>query len=150
MNIISNIMSFCFKLIFGLFTRTQAPIKRKPIVYKREEECRTILEELFPKHKFNKIRPQFLNNPKTKRNLEIDCYCEKLKLAIEYNGKQHYDFVPRFHSSKDDLVQQKLRDKLKQKLCSQNNITLVTVPYHIKDIRSYLILELRKKGFKVY
>ncbi len=36
-------------------------------------------------------------------NLEIDCYSPKLKLGVEYNGAQHYKFIPHFHKNKEAL-----------------------------------------------
>ena len=48
---------------------------------------------------FVKIRPNFLKNEKTGSNLELDCFNKELKIAVEYNGKQHYKFIPFFHKS---------------------------------------------------
>ena len=77
------------------------------------------------------IRPNFLKNPKTGRNLELDMFDPITKIAIEYNGEQHYHFVPKFNSNKQDVESQKERDILKRKLCEENGIILITVPYTI-------------------
>ena len=60
---------------------------------KNEEQCREILQRLTGK-KFNSVRPDFLKNPETNRNLELDMYCEEMNVAFEYNGCQHYHFIP--------------------------------------------------------
>ena len=116
---------------------------------KGEIECRRVLEHIF-KTSFDKCRPNFLSNPVTGGyNLEIDCYNENLRLGIEYSGRQHYEYVPFFHSSKEAFLNQKYRDELKRRMCSDNNIVLIEVPYTVKvdDIQSYLVKELRSYGF---
>jgi len=53
----------------------------------RENVMRRSLEELLGQP-FVKIRPAFLLNPTTKRRLELDAYCEPLRLAVEFDGEQ--------------------------------------------------------------
>ena len=117
-----------------------------------EIECRKVLEEIF-KVPFKKARPDFLNNPVTGGdfNLELDCYSPDLNLAVEYNGQQHYKFIPFFHKNKESFYNQKYRDELKRRMCKDNMITLIEVPYTVKveNIKKYLIQELFKKGFIV-
>lgn len=123
--------------------------KRKPPQEsKGEVECRRVLEQLFNKP-FPKIRPNFLRNPVTSEemsdnNLELDCYNDELKLAVEYNGAQHYKYIPYFHKSKDSFHNQKYRDYMKQNMCKENGITLIEVPYTVKveDIKSFLLKKL--------
>jgi hypothetical protein len=119
---------------------------------KGEIECRRVLEKIFNRP-FNKSRPNFLRNNVTGGmfNLELDCFNENLRLAVEYNGRQHYDYIPYFHKSKEAFHNQKYRDFMKQTLCRDNRITLIEVPYSvdISNIESYLIKELRRKGYKV-
>lgn len=113
-----------------------------------EIECRRVLESLF-KRPFKKERPSFLRNDALDNgmNLELDCYNRELKLAVEYNGRQHYQFIPFFHKNKDAFQNQKYRDFIKKQRCKEHNITLITVPYtiKIKDIRSFLVRALREK-----
>lgn len=104
-----------------------------------EIECRRVAELLTGKP-FPKQRPDFLKNSITSANLEIDCYCDELKLGIEYNGEQHYRYIPYFHSSKDAFYNTKYRDEMKERLCKENGVKLVIVPYtvSVKDIEEYL------------
>jgi len=117
---------------------------------KGEIECRKVLEDLFGTP-FEKARPDFLNNPVTggSQNLELDCYSPLLKLAVEYNGIQHYNFTPYFHKNKEAFHNQKYRDELKRRMCIDNMITLIEVPYTVKieNIKSYIIKELLKHGY---
>ncbi len=115
-----------------------------------EIECRRVLQHLFSKP-FPSVRPNFLQNPVTRggNNLELDCYNDELRLAVEYNGQQHYKYVPYFHSSHEAFRNQQYRDEIKRRICQDNGITLIEVPYTIKtkDIASYLVNELGKRGY---
>ena len=95
-----------------------------------EAECRRAAEKLTGRA-FPKARPNFLKNIITGSNLELDCFCEELKIAIEYNGRQHYDYVPYFHSSRDVFYNTRYRDEMKHRLCVENGIRLIVVPYTI-------------------
>lgn len=108
-----------------------------------EKECRRVLENMFSKP-FPKARPDFLNNSVTSSNLELDCYNEEMKLAVEYQGVQHYKYVPYFHPNKEAFMNQKYRDEMKRALCRQNGITLIEVPYTVpvEEIESYLRSQL--------
>ena len=78
----------------------------------------------------------------TGRNLELDLYNDKLKLAVEYSGMQHFVYPNSFHKSKDEFISQLRRDKFKLQMCDLNGIYLITVPYNIKQdynsIRKYI------------
>jgi len=119
---------------------------------KGELECRRVLQETFNKP-FASDRPDFLRNPVTggNFNLELDCYNPELQLAVEYSGKQHYEYLPFFHRNKDAFLNQKYRDEIKRRMCKDKGITLIEVPYLIKeeDIERYLKKELRKHGYSV-
>jgi len=113
--------------------------KRKSRESAGEAECRRVIENLTGKS-FPKKRPDFLRNEITRSNLEIDCYCDELKLGIEYNGPQHYYYNPHFHASKDAFYNSKYRDELKARLCAKNGVKLIVVPYtvDINDIEDYI------------
>ena len=49
------------------------------------------------------------------QQMELDIYIESLKLAIEYQGEQHFRPVP--HLTKN-LQQQQTRDDEKKKACA--------------------------------
>ena len=98
---------------------------------KGEQICRQTMERIFGVE-FPNVRPNFLkNNVTSKTNLELDCYNDDLKIAVEYNGRQHYKFIPYFHKTMDGFKNQKFRDYLKKDLCKKNNVTLISVPYTI-------------------
>lgn len=114
---------------------------------KGEVECRRVMQKLFDKP-FYKTRPRFLNNPVTfgTNNLELDCYNEELKIAVEYDGAQHYKYIPYFHKTYEAFLNQRYRDYMKEQMCKENNIRLIRVPYTVKidKIESYLTDKLEQ------
>lgn len=127
------------------------PASSSPKESKLEQACRRSLQEIF-RRPFHKARPDFLRNPVTQNfNLELDCFDPDLKLAVEANGIQHYKYVPYFHKNKDAFQNQQYRDELKRRMCKDNGITLIEVPYTIKEpqIKSYILERVRRHGYKV-
>lgn len=119
---------------------------RKKNKKKAEGETRLILEGLF-RMAFPSVRPKFLRNPATGKNLEIDMYNKVLKLAVEYQGIQHYQFTPYFHKTELDFIKQQERDLLKKRLLQEQQIDLIEVPHNLttpEEIRAFLCEELRK------
>jgi hypothetical protein len=96
---------------------------------KSEKLMIEIFKELYG-YNFIKIRPNFLKNSETGNNLELDAYCHELKIASEYNGRQHDEYNEFFHKGDiENFTKQQERDALKIKLCEENNITLFTIPH---------------------
>ncbi len=113
------------------------------VIRKSENIVREIFEKKFNKS-FKIIRPNFLKNPKTGRNLELDGYCEELKLAFEYDGRMHYEervLNPTIKQIKRhsnlSIIQE--RDKLKEKLCKQAGVILIRIPYKVDDLKEYTL-----------
>lgn len=107
-----------------------------------EKRVKNFLESYFEGYKFEKTRPFFLNNTVTGHNLELDCYNKELNLAVEYNGRQHYEYTPYFHKNKEAFQNQRYRDELKKIWCKDRGIQLIIVPYTEKNIEQYLSREL--------
>jgi len=113
-----------------------------------ETNVKICLEQL-TNRKFIKIRPDWLKNPKTNRRLELDLYCEKLKIAVECQGLQHYKKISRFKMTDTDLKSQQYRDSIKRKLCKEKGIILIEISYScnqtIKQIENVV-----KEKIKIY
>ena len=125
--------------------------KKKRNTNKTENKCREIVEDIF-QAPFPSVRPDFLKNPETGRNLECDMMNEDLKLCIERNGEQHDKHVTYFHTE-EQFSKQKERDALKAKLLSDNGYTLVSIPYiiHYDILDKYIPYKLSKiPKFKPY
>lgn len=125
--------------------------KSKPkIKGKYENKCREVFENIF-QTEFPKIRPGFLRNNKTGKNMELDGYNGDLKLAFEYQGQQHYNFSPYFHKTEEKFAEQVYRDRLKKELCEKNEIKLVEIPFNIEydDLEDYIKMKLHELGYDV-
>lgn len=90
--------------------------------YRSEELARTLMEELYGE-KFQKVRPEWLGG------LELDGYNEDLKIGFEYNGIQHYQYIPHFHRNGiEDLYKQQKNDHKKYEICKKQGIHLIVIP----------------------
>lgn len=63
-------------------------------------------------------RPVWLNG------LELDIYYPDLKLALEFQGDQHFVQISAFNGS---LAKTKANDKRKADLCAANDVTLIKI-----------------------
>ena len=78
-----------------------------------------------------KVRPSFLRNPATNRCLELDAYCEQLKIGCEFQGIQHSQYPNPVHLNKAQFDAQVRRDHLKQALCKEHGVCLIYVPHTV-------------------
>jgi hypothetical protein len=95
----------------------------KCVNFKNEDKCRKIIEG-YTGLKFEKRKLKIL------QGLELDGYNEETNTAFEFNGDQHYKFVPTFFHKKNgihDFVKQICRDKIKKRLCKENGIKLIII-----------------------
>ena len=60
-----------------------------------------------------------------------------MKLAIEYNGKQHYEPVD-FFGGKIEFEKRKILDNKKKDLLAEHNYTLYIIKYDEYDEASFL------------
>jgi hypothetical protein len=128
-------------------TQQRSPPVRKDSA--GEIRSRAFLESYFGKT-FPKSRPDFMVNPVTgsRYNLELDCYNPELRLAVEYNGAQHYNYIPFFHKNKEAFYNQKYRDELKRIRCKELGIVLIEIPYtKEKQLEAFLREQLQANGF---
>jgi len=112
-----------------------------------ERICRKYFEEIFQK-KFPSLKPKWLRlNRKTR--LELDGYCEELKIAFEYQGHQHFGDVKLFKNM--NLQTRQKYDRLKRSLCKKNNIILIEIPFTINygDMGEYILDQCKKKGIRI-
>ena len=81
--------------------------------------------------------------------MELDGYCKELELAFEYHGSQHYDSHSFFGGG--NLAQRKQDDSVKEMVCKQNDVVLITIPYTIKyeEMQKYIIEKCKKNSVEL-
>lgn len=65
---------------------------------------------------------------KYKNSLHFDFWLPQYRVAIEYDGKQHYKSIEFFDKNEPLEVRQE-RDKIKNQYCKDNGINLIRIPY---------------------
>jgi len=111
----------------------------------KQNKCCDILEKIYNKKFTRDVRPKWLRNPRTNHSLELDCYNEELKIALEYNGIQHYVW-PNFIRTQtyEQFMDQVVRDMDKIDICDSHGVYLITVPYTVSfdELEDYIIERL--------
>jgi very-short-patch-repair endonuclease len=92
------------------------------------------------KEEFKGLQVQFNEYLPILKGLELDIYLPELSLAIEVDGKQHYQYTPYFHrNGPEDFEKQKERDKKKNKLCKESGITLLRYRVDQLDVDDIIV-----------
>ncbi len=112
-----------------------------------ERVCRKIFEEIFSE-KFPKKKPKWLINSRG-NGMELDGYCEKLKIAFEYNGIQHYK--QSYYTKERSLERIKEDDNVKRILCKKYEVTLIEIPYTVdfEGMSTYITKECKLRGINI-
>jgi hypothetical protein len=102
-----------------------------------ERSVRATLDEL----KIEYSQEHIFLDCRNKWPLRYDFYIPSLRLAIEFQGRQHYEVETKWGGD-DGLAERQLRDQIKRDYCAANNIHLVEIPYwEIKQVPN-LVKEL--------
>lgn len=117
-----------------------------------ERFLRAFLNEVY-KTEFIKTRGEEWNiNPYTGKRLELDCYNEELKIAVEYDGSQHIKASVLF-GGVEKLMDTVLRDAIKEDNCIENGIKLYRVKEPPKStmrwcdlMMKHIVDELKEQG----
>lgn len=109
-----------------------------------ENLCRQYFEHMFHEQ-FPKVRPRWLRG-NTGKAYELDGFCQKLNLAFEYNGIQHYTRVRWFRNR--TLEEQQVIDQAKKEGCKKMGVSLITIPSTVlpNKIGAYILTECGKLG----
>lgn len=96
---------------------------------------------------------QFPKDRKTIYPLELDGYNNDFGLAFEYQGEQHYEFIPYIHQTYENFSSQVKRDNDKRDACKRLNIELLEVPCYEADtdrkVFNFIVKELTTKGYDI-
>ncbi len=114
----------------------------------KEELLFRILDEIFPGEYY--IRNgyySFLMSPKGKP-MQYDIYYPDLKLAFEYQGRQHYYYNSRFFKNEKQFKYLQRCDRLKKKLSKELGITLIVIDYKKNITKDYVRKRIKLTGRK--
>lgn len=139
------------------------PVSSKPKKRKKkhlhQDRCLEIMRDIFQCDFLVDYRPDWLKNPVTKCNLEIDIYNADIitplgrGLGLEYDGKQHSEYNPHFHrSGPQEFIYQCKKDSWKDVMCQVRHILLIRIPSFVayEDLERYICTKLRKEGLGNY
>ena len=103
-----------------------------------------LILNLLKANKINFIFQHTINVPenirKSKKAL-IDFYLPQHNIFIEYNGIQHYQYVPYLHKGGIvDFISQQKRDKYIKEYCKFNNIKFIEISYKYTNEEINLII----------
>ena len=131
---------------FPFFTYTQIPSK-----WKSEYLVKELCEKLYGINDvIYQYRPFYLAT--SKGQLSYDIYLSKEKIAIEYQGKQHFQPINYF-GGEESFLKQKQRDELKRKLSEINHIQLIYINYTdplTEEFISQKVNEAKKYARRIY
>lgn len=74
-----------------------------------------------------------------------DFYLPDSNIIIEFDGKQHYEFIPFFHGTEEEFNNNKLKDLEKNSYCLKNGITMFRIPYTEEDNLETILNEILKE-----
>lgn len=114
--------------------------RRCRTIGRSEELVRQLMEHLTGES-FERVRPRWLLSPKG-NPLELDGYNDKLKLAFEYQGAQHYNEASQFskRGAKKKLETIQRHDAIKVTKCAELGVLLLQVPHTVgtMEMEEYL------------
>lgn len=111
-----------------------------------EEVARTAFEQMTGE-KFPKKRPAWLRNSRGYQ-MEFDGYNEKLRIAFEYQGIQHFDVNTRYMKNKAKLLERIEDDKLKMSLAKEHKVNLFIIDYRMfySDFPKNILSQAKQMG----
>ena len=62
--------------------------------------------------------------------MPIDAYFKNHNIALEYNGRQHYEYVQVFHKNIENFKKQKHRDSLKYNKIIESGMKLLIIKHN--------------------
>lgn len=115
----------------GRRLRSGAADREKDLGKHPRSKSEQFVVDIFEKYtgkKFPTVYPEWLLY--NGKHLELDGYCEPLKLAVEFSGPQHTKWYPN-KESHDDYLERICRDEAKIKICKKHGVRLFVIDMRI-------------------
>lgn len=119
-----------------------------------ERAVRHIVEELFGAE-FPSTWPDWLRKRGALQGLQLDGYNKTLNIAFEYQGIQHYQFIPYIHRTRENYRALRRRDRWKQQKCVKMGVLLIVIPHQenlsnlLDHVRSHVESTMKKNRRKL-
>lgn len=115
---------------------------------KSEKLCLDIVRELLDL-KVDELVSTLPSDLPWLKGLYLDGYSDRLKFAVEYQGRQHTEFPNFHHKTREEFDRQQKNDRLKVKRCLKNNVNLLVVPCeyssrNVKKMKKWIKENLKK------
>ena len=108
--------------------------KTSPPKSKGERDALNVFQGLLPDTEIQtNIRPSWLKNTETNRNLGLNGFIPSRRIAYEFNGIQHTEYTSYFHKTFEEFESQQNRDSLKREMLKKLGIPLITIPHYYKS-----------------
>lgn len=99
------------------------------ITSQQELKLKKLLEDILPTEEYiDNYRPDWLKNPETGYNLELDRFYPNLNIGIEFNGPQH---------RKKNNEAQWNRDRIKKHLCAKQGV--IRLVFYINELNEQIV-----------
>ena len=124
-----NIHNITYIINYKTFSRdkcTGGCPKCSKILYKSEDFCFDIISSCVRSENIQRNFYIYFNNNKF---IKVDFFIKKLNCIIEFDGIQHYEFVPFLQKTYSKFINQVNRDRCLEQYCKENNICLLRIPY---------------------
>lgn len=110
-----------------------------PRCYRKKSKGEQKIEKFLLDRKINFISQKSLSLEEDLKRYKFDFYLPDFRIAIEYNGEQHYQEKNGYF---DGLAKNQMRDKKKEEYCKRHNIELLIIPYwNLNKIEEILSLK---------
>jgi len=138
-NLIENNCSFSLQALMWYYGSVDKLAKHYNTEYyssvRMSSGAKTVYQKLVDKYGEDNVETEktwpWLRNI-TGKHLYCDFYIPQINTAIEYDGEQHFKFVPTIHKTQEAFDALVARDMLKNKLLRENGVALIRIPYSTK------------------
>ena len=106
-----------------------------------ESEGERLIEAFLLQNVIQYEKQKTFDECRHKMLLRYDFYLPKYNVLIEFDGQQHYEFVPRFHGTLEGFKLYRLRDEIKTEYALNNNIGLLRIRWDEQNNVSSILEE---------
>ena len=118
----------------------------------QERACKTVFDGIFSKISSSHKYFNWLINERGNK-MHLDCYLEweGQAIALEFQGKQHREFVPVFYKSFEEFENRMKDDARKARLCEENGVKLIVVPdtVSLDEMQDFIIAACKRMNVKL-